>query len=239
MVFSLIVGSLGRTDEVGRLLRSLAESNYQNFEVIIVDQNGDDRLNAILKGFSSFKVIHLRTPAKGLSKARNLGLIHAKGEIVGFPDDDAWFQVDTLKTVMELFRAPEIDGVTGRCVDEKGDNSVINFPDRRKNLTIWNVWSTAVSTTIFLRRSVLPQGQIFNEELGLGAKYPAAEETELLLRLLRDKRNITFIPEIVLGHPSLANLSYEIMTKRTILYSKGIGHALRLAPVPYIYKFYF
>ena len=52
MRFSLIVATLGRTAELRRLLESLAVQTHQDFEVIVVDQNTDDRVSQILAPFA-------------------------------------------------------------------------------------------------------------------------------------------------------------------------------------------
>ena len=48
-MISLIVATKDRVAELGRLLGSLENQVYREFEVIIVDQNPDDRLEAVLR----------------------------------------------------------------------------------------------------------------------------------------------------------------------------------------------
>lgn len=43
--FSLIVATIGRTAEFSVLLESLAGQETRDFELIVVDQNPDDRLS--------------------------------------------------------------------------------------------------------------------------------------------------------------------------------------------------
>lgn len=47
--FSLILCTLGRTDLVGDFITSLSSQTYQNLELIIVDQNEDERIHQLLK----------------------------------------------------------------------------------------------------------------------------------------------------------------------------------------------
>jgi len=44
---SFIVATAGRTGELYRLLDSLAAQTHQDIEVVVVDQNPDDRLGCI------------------------------------------------------------------------------------------------------------------------------------------------------------------------------------------------
>ena len=59
---SLIVATRWRTEELKRLLDSLLVQTYQVFEVIIVDQNEDDRLVSLVLQFAGRLTIrHVRS----------------------------------------------------------------------------------------------------------------------------------------------------------------------------------
>jgi len=119
--FSLVMGTLGRTQEVGRFLASLQRQIYRDFELFIVDQNPDDRLLPMIDEYRQhFRIERVISP-KGLSRARNAGLTHITGDLVAFPDDDCWYPDDLLSYVASRFeRDAGLDGLTGRFVDENG-----------------------------------------------------------------------------------------------------------------------
>src|SRR5580692_7639105 len=95
--FSLIVPTAGRTTEVTELLRSIVAQNRTDVELIVVDQNDDDRIVPLLETLpGGIAVVHLRQHEKGSPVARNAGLDAASGEIIAFPDDDCWYPVDLL-----------------------------------------------------------------------------------------------------------------------------------------------
>src|SRR5450756_1841604 len=119
MRFSLIVATLQRTTELRRLFASLERQAYRDFEVIVVDQNPDDRLLPIIGAFAAKLTIRRLTCAPGLWRARNVGLREAKGDIVSFPDDDCWYDGGLLAIVNQrLTDHPEWDGVLGDAVDQ-------------------------------------------------------------------------------------------------------------------------
>src|ERR1700754_3487501 len=86
-LFSLIVCTVDRSDQLERLFASLKVQRYTDFEVILVDQNLDDRLAGLVEGYSpSFTIRHIRSE-RGISRARNNGMAIATGSYICFPDD--------------------------------------------------------------------------------------------------------------------------------------------------------
>ena len=68
MRFSLIVATFGRTEEMRNLLLSLASQTEPDFEVVVVDQNSDERLVPILAAFAG-----LDMPASSALTQERLG----------------------------------------------------------------------------------------------------------------------------------------------------------------------
>jgi Glycosyltransferases, probably involved in cell wall biogenesis len=95
MKFSLIMATYGRSNEIENFLISLKNQTYKNFELIVIDQNDDDKAYKIIKKFQNdINIIYLKVSFKGLSKARNYGLNYASGQIIAFPDDDCEYPND-------------------------------------------------------------------------------------------------------------------------------------------------
>src|SRR4051812_15522441 len=102
-LISLILGTKGRTDELRRFLHSLSSQTSGRVELIIVDQNEDDRVHQVLRSVPVDIPTSIIQSKPGLSRARNIGLRHANGSIIGFPDDDCWYPPDLLGRVLKAF----------------------------------------------------------------------------------------------------------------------------------------
>ena len=76
MELSLVISTLGRVDEFHRLFESLLRQTHRPIELVLVDQNTDDRLAPIVQEYKDkLKITHVKTPGqKGLSRGRNAGL---------------------------------------------------------------------------------------------------------------------------------------------------------------------
>ncbi len=82
--FSLIVPTLGRTTELAALFASIIDQNRSDVELIVVDQNDDDRIHRLVENLPGIAVIHLRQKERNVSSARNAGLAASSGEIIAF-----------------------------------------------------------------------------------------------------------------------------------------------------------
>ena len=70
MKVSLIMPTINVTKELDLFLTSLTKQTYENFELVIVDQNADNSvLDLIIKYEELFEIKYLKSPEKGISPA--------------------------------------------------------------------------------------------------------------------------------------------------------------------------
>lgn len=234
MRFSLIVATLNRSDELGRLLESLNRQDYRDFEVIVIDQNSDDRLVPILRPFENRLEIRRLVSAPGLSRARNLGLRGITGEVVGFPDDDCSYPEDVLTRVNQaLTDNPRWQGVIGDSVDISGQPT-LPWRDRKGKLTLPMCWRRAVTYAFFLRSSVIKAIGGFDEKLGPGAGVPwiSGEDNDLLLRGLKADYYVEYDPGLHIHHPKMFPAFDQSGWAKRRGYALGDGYLLRKHPMP-------
>jgi glycosyltransferase involved in cell wall biosynthesis len=229
--FSLILGTLGRTHELERFLQHLEAQEYGDVELIVVDQNPTDRLTPILSAYqSSFRIVMARA-RPGLSRARNLGLTLASGEVIAFPDDDCAYPRSLLRRVAEWLRSnPEFEGICGRTVDFQGGRKSWDFSDSAGEIDPLGVWRMAAAATMFLRRGMIARTGAFDETLGLGAGTPwgSAEETDYLIRCLERNGRIYYDPTLEVLHPTPTARYDQDTVRRGYTYGRGMGHVMRL-----------
>ncbi|MGC1679404.1 MAG: glycosyltransferase family A protein [Candidatus Binataceae bacterium] len=230
MKFSLIVATLGRVTELARFLACLDQQTFRDFELIVVDQNPDDRLDPIVGAYvNSYPLHHLRA-SPGVSRARNLGMGQARGEIVGFPDDDCWYLPGTLERLAKAFEEqPEADGLTGPCIDDSG---VIlrRGPRTAARLTKYNLFPRTCAVTMFLRRDRIASLGGFDETLGPGSGTPwgSAEDHEYIARALAAGALITYHPDLGVCHADAPHAFDEHEIQKERAYSRGEGRFLKM-----------
>jgi GT2 family glycosyltransferase len=199
--FDLVVATVGRTEELGRLLDSLEAQRYPSARVLAVDQNRDGRLDAVLAG-RDLDIVRLESTPLGLSRARNVGLASVAADIVAFPDDDCEYPPGLLERVAErLGSEAALDGLAGRAEDVSGSASP-SWETDVALLTDDDLWNRANAATIFLRRSLVERIGAFDERLGLGSgeAWSSGEETDYLIRAVRAGARIEYDPSLVVLH---------------------------------------
>lgn len=239
--FSLIVPTINRTEELVELFESLVKQSYKKFDVIVVDQNSDDRVKNIIKKFSSqLKITHIETVQCGASKARNIGIERAQGGIITFPDDDCEYPTELLEKVNKILdKEIKYDGISLSSKDKSRIRGIARFDRKRKDIYKFNILKCCIEFGIFIRRESL--GNIrFDERLGVGASTPwwSDEGPDLLLRLINENRKFLYIPELTIYHPNPVWRYDKNTAIRSRRYGCGRGQYLRKHKYPLWYVVY-
>lgn len=228
MDVSLVLATVGRFECVLAFCDSLEKQVFKNYELIIVDQNPDDKLkNAIEKKGYTFSRKYLKISQKGLSHARNVGLKYATNKIIAFPDDDCEYTSETLLRVVKFFeKNDKYDGLSVKKIHKK--ESIAESKDGPIIvINKYNAWVYAISYTIFLRKKAVEEIGEFDEALGVGAgtKYGSGEETDYLLRGLSIGQKMGYKKDIIVYHPPEKIDNIKIKDK-AMSYSYGRMHVL-------------
>ena len=87
-------------------LQAVFGGTLQDFKVLVIDQSSDEQTSAaITEWLSDPRFRYIRTPTRGLSRARNIALAENESPVLAFTDDDCepsagWLQsfVDALQS---------------------------------------------------------------------------------------------------------------------------------------------
>jgi glycosyltransferase involved in cell wall biosynthesis len=233
MSVALIVATLGRTRELEALFESLGNQDFKNCEIILVDQNDDDRLKEICERWgSTLKLRRLHTPAeRGLSRGRNAGWTQTQCPIVLFPDDDCWYPPTFLSLALKQILATGTDILTGRAANEAGRDINGRFEQVPQWVTPKNVWTTQIEWVTFFKRSTLEAVGGYNTDIGVGASTPwqSCEGQDIVLRALAKGSRCYYDPSLY-GHHSELDIYKpdEAMCRKGRMYGRGLGHVLRV-----------
>ena len=96
-MISVIIPLYNKEQIIERSLRSVLSQDYDNFEVIVVNDGSTDRSAEIVKAIPDSRIVYVEQENGGPSKARNIGVRIAKGNWIVFLDADDEFQYGALK----------------------------------------------------------------------------------------------------------------------------------------------
>ncbi len=227
-MISLIVATCNRVTELERLLISLDAQTYKNFEVLVVDQNPDDRLVPVLQRHAGLVVRHLRSEL-GLSRARNVGLRAAAGQVVAFPDDDCWYPGRLLADIVRWLDAhAEFDGLITGIRNANDEVMAPKFPPHPGACNRKSIVGCAVSFNVFLRDRMVKTVGAFNENLGLGSSspYQSGEDVDYMIRCVDGGSRVCYQPLFTVYHPEFN--SKERLRAKTYSYALSVGYVWRL-----------
>jgi glycosyltransferase involved in cell wall biosynthesis len=184
---SIIIPVYNSSAYVADALRSALEQDYENKEIIVVDDGSTDSTPEILKTFKEEEIVVLTQVNAGPGAARNRGLKHAKGTYVAFLDaDDFWVRGKLKLQIEYLERKPEIGAAYSKWLlwhaDAEGRFLSPHLSPLKKPTSIvpqdsgWIYTNLLfecrlLTSTVVLRRSVMEQVGQFDEELRRGQDY--------------------------------------------------------------------
>ena len=226
---SVVVATRDRPRQLHDCLVSLRASVEAGDEVIVVDSCSSDGRTAEVAG--AFGVRLVRCDRPGASLARNAGWRLARHGFVAFVDDDVrvaptW--ADSLRrTVAAHPEASFVSGRLGLREEDAGAERPVAFFDEQSAFVIDEAvvddWGHGANFAV--RRDALADVGGFDERLGPGTPWPAAEDRELLDRLLAGGYRGRYEPSVRAvhvqwrGRPQLLRLEWRY----------GVGQGARLA----------
>ncbi|MCX6355705.1 MAG: glycosyltransferase [Candidatus Aureabacteria bacterium] len=109
---SVIIPAFNAENDIADCVKLLLDSDYKNFEILIVDDCSCDRTAERVRDLPCkiLKTNHRSGPAG----AREMGIRNAKGEMLVFIDSDILVQKNTLRRLLESFcEKPGVASVSG------------------------------------------------------------------------------------------------------------------------------
>ena len=185
--------------------------------MIIVDQNQDGRLDNLIERYKvDLGITQIKTPVKGASRARNLGLESARGEIITFPDDENEYDDFLLEEVSRIFdNNSDFCGITLNSKDRYNMGSITKLSDKKGFINKINVLSKMIEFTIFIRKDKLG-GIRFDETIGPGAasNYWCDEGPDFVLKLIEKGCSFMYYPNLYVYHPNpVASINKRVIEK--------------------------
>jgi glycosyltransferase involved in cell wall biosynthesis len=209
---SVVVCTRDRRRLLEACLASLEEQSHP-VPVVVVDNGSSDGTAAFLRQWSAAGANRLvmSEPVAGLSRARNLGVAHASGDVVLFLDDDALAPPSWVYAHLTAYADPTIEAAGGPIV--------LDFVDGRPSWVAQRLehWWSALDhgaerrafppphgpygANMSIRRDAVLAAGGFDPRLGRqGTSLLSSEEAAIFERIWAHGGAIEYLPEAVVIH---------------------------------------
>jgi glycosyltransferase involved in cell wall biosynthesis len=224
---SVVIATVDRPATLARCLDALLAGSLLPGEIVVVDQGSNDATTIAIAERTDKLVplVHIRQDRRGLSASRNLGVSRSKCRVVAITDDDCVPDREWVAVIDRTFRAESPpDALTGRILPlgppMDGTYVVSARTGTRRTVYTGNVvpWDVGSGANIAMTRECFITVGGCNERLGAGSPGRAAEDIDLIYRLLRLGLRITYEPDAVVFHERQSR--HQRITSR---YGYGFG----------------
>ena len=218
-LISILIATKGRRDELERLLDGLRQLDSREsigHEVIVANNAADESIaNAVeelVKRHAESEPerwVHAREPIPGKSRALNRAIHLARGEILGFLDDDVEVTPSWLRAIDEFFRRYSFDVMQGSILippamrDNPGFVKLLN---RYRTICFYQKPGMEVreidsvnAANIAVRRELFSRTGLFDERIGPG-QSGTSMDVEFGERVLKVGGHIGYEPRSVVYH---------------------------------------
>ncbi len=147
---SVVIPAYNAEDYLSETLESLLSQSLTNWEAIIVDDGSKDNTLAIAQSYAQRdeRITVIAQDSAGLSKARNVAIAHANGELIAFLDSDDIWLPGKLEIQVEAIRVHGVAMVY--CpFREFGANSFEWRPD------LWQEFTGVLDGQVFWNKLIL------------------------------------------------------------------------------------
>lgn len=245
---SFIACTSARPDAVFRCVKSIAAAAHHeqrlHSEIVIIENGPLDQMclnEDELSKASNFPVRLIRLQARGLSRARNEGILNAKGNVFVFTDDDCILDLDYVQDLASHMSAISGDVVLGGRV-KLGDPTDLHFTV--KDVPISERFDTSVHPGGFLQgcnlvmsRKTASKIGYFDTQFGAGSPLKAGEDTDYLIRAHAAGLRLEYVPDMIVFHyHGRKNIADIEALNHCYAYANGAIYAKYLFREPWLAK---
>lgn len=218
---SVIIPCKNEEDVILKTLDAVRDQDYEDLEVIVIDDNSEDNTAAAVENFidsyklNNFKLLKRKEKNSKKAKAVNDGLKHVKGDITVFFDADNSPERHCITNLVKRFSDDRIASVQGKIVTHITNFvSRIVFMERCSGFNVrflgkekLGMNSQFGGTAVAIRTKILRSIGGFDEET-------LTEDTNLTSNLILKGYKIVYEPNALVTEEAPPNLNNYI-TQRT------------------------
>lgn len=218
---SVVIPTYNRDKMLRGCLESLLTQTYpkDKYETIVVDDGSTDRTREVVENLAKRAepiIKYFYQKNQGQASARNLGIENAKGEIIGFIDDDCIASKNWIINLTEKYSDEKVGGVGGKIVGYNLKTLSEKYIEKSSYLSHEKYGYYFATANASYRKEIFQKVGAFDEFCSDKAD---TSDVDISIRVLKKGYSIEYSAEAIVyhKHPS----SIRGLLRRS--YLSGIG----------------
>lgn len=181
-MISIIITAYNAEKTIERCINSILENEYNDFEIIVINDGSSDKTEKVIELFASDKIKYFSKKNTGVADSRNFGIEKAKGEYITFVDSDDYVSnnyfenldkylkqgIDIIKRKATIIneKNDEKTKIEGPVFDEITGEQAFNelcF----KDIYLDTLWSYIIKKSLFTENNLYFEPNKYHEDFGL------------------------------------------------------------------------
>lgn len=199
---SIIVPTYGRSDRIEKCIESLLNQSYKNIEIIIVDDNGENKnrqeTKRKLKKYEHLSnIVFLENKTnKGACYSRNKAILNSKGRYITFLDDDDIyypFKIEKQVGILERFEGIDFVVCNMKVYNETKKKYVADIKARIGTFFEFSKEGVVYTNMLMVKREALLSVELFSE-------IPKFQDKLLVMKLLAKEKKFKILNEALIEY---------------------------------------
>lgn len=175
-IITVIIPVYNNEQLIERCINSVLEQTHKKVEIIVINDGSNDKTGTILKKYdSNLKVKVLSVTNRGVSAARNVGILTSKGEYIYFLDSDDYILPLALEQLLDIVKTSGVSIVMG-SMNNKLSMQEVGFQNTYKSVdfiqkVLMNEFSRTSCGILFKKDVICKEGVTFSENLSYGEDF--------------------------------------------------------------------
>lgn len=208
-MISILIATKNRDKDLANCLNSILKNKRVDFEILVLDQSSNQLSKLLCDGINNKKIRYYHLQNMGKSVSLNTGIQKAKGNILAFTDDDCIVSHNWLNTIDKTFSEnKDASAIFGKSLPYKKEvNNNLICPsiftsDSKRILTkaVYHASNIGFGNNMAIKKQNKNHEFYFSNWLGPGTSAYAAEDADIALRFLTNKKKIVYDPKILVFH---------------------------------------
>jgi glycosyltransferase involved in cell wall biosynthesis len=217
---SVIIPTYNRSGLLGRAVRSVLQQNFNDLEILIIDDSSDDDTQSVVNNLNDGRVRYFRNKLNiGGSGARNVGISQAKGKYLAFLDDDDEWLLNKLEKQVSLIEAAD------RTVGLVYCGYYYIYNERRAAESVpryrGDIYNILLKNNVLGSPTPLIRNEVFREVGGFDERLPSCQDWDMWIRISRsftfDYVSESLANHHIYGNQISTNLGKKIIARKLLI----------------------